>query len=91
VISAGGVDAKAVAERVRAKIASTPLVLADGQPVIITASLGVASTQGSDARTLEALIHTADLALYRAKAHGRNCVRAAHDVMFPSTAPSSIT
>jgi diguanylate cyclase (GGDEF)-like protein len=42
----------------------------------ITVSVGVASYGGDD-RTLDALVHDADLALYAAKKAGRNCVRAA--------------
>jgi two-component system, cell cycle response regulator len=69
------VDAAAIADRVRAKIAATPLMLEDGRPVALTASVGVASTEADSACTLEALIRGADAALYHAKAAGRDCVR----------------
>jgi diguanylate cyclase (GGDEF)-like protein len=68
-------EATSIAERVRATIAATPLTLADGRQIALTASLGVASTETSGERTLEALVRDADAALYRAKAAGRNCVR----------------
>ena len=67
--------AASVAERVRAQIAGTPLVLQDGSQVWLTASLGVASTETASTTTLERLVHDADGALYRAKADGRDCVR----------------
>jgi two-component system chemotaxis response regulator CheY len=68
-------EATSIAERVRATIAATPLIRADGRQLALTASLGVASTETSGERTLEALVRDADAALYRAKAAGRNCVR----------------
>jgi diguanylate cyclase (GGDEF)-like protein len=67
-------EATGIAERVRATIAATPLALADGRQIALTASLGVASTETGGERTLEALIGDADAALYQAKAAGRNCV-----------------
>ena len=67
-------EAASIAERVRATIAATPLTIADGRQITLTASLGLASTEAVGEYTLEALVHDADAALYRAKAAGRNCV-----------------
>ncbi len=66
-----------VAERIRERIASTPVQGVDGNaPLSVTASLGVASMpeDGSDARSL---IAAADAALYEAKRAGKNRVVAA--------------
>lgn len=71
--------ATTVAERVRAKIAASPLSWSEDRQIAVTASLGVASTETSGAITLEQLVHDADAALYRAKADGRDCVRLAPD------------
>ena len=71
-------EARAVSERVRMAIASTPLTLAGSRPISITVSIGVASCEGSGCRPLEQLVQEADLALYRAKAAGRDCVHVAH-------------
>lgn len=62
-----------LAERLRAAIEREPLKLADGQILRVTASFGVASASGPTA-ALDALLHAADLALYRAKRKGRNRV-----------------
>ncbi|MBL8318515.1 MAG: GGDEF domain-containing protein [Burkholderiaceae bacterium] len=64
-----------VAERIRERVAGGRLEW-NGEKVGTTVSVGVASYAGDD-RTLDALIHDADLALYAAKKAGRNCVRAA--------------
>jgi diguanylate cyclase len=64
-----------VAERIRERVAGGRLDW-HGEKVGITVSVGVASYGGDD-RTLDALVHDADLALYAAKKAGRNCVRAA--------------
>jgi diguanylate cyclase (GGDEF)-like protein len=64
-----------VAERIRERVAGGRLDW-HGEKVGITVSVGVASYAGDD-RTLDALVHDADLALYAAKKAGRNCVRAA--------------
>ncbi len=58
----------ALAERVRARIASEPVGIGDG--LVVTASLGVASGDPE----AESLLRTADAALYSAKANGRNQV-----------------
>ncbi|MBB3110787.1 diguanylate cyclase (GGDEF)-like protein/PAS domain S-box-containing protein [Paenibacillus phyllosphaerae] len=68
-------DAEAFAERVRAAIAASPLVMRDGE-LAITASFGVA-TPGSGQDTLAAMLSRADEALYAAKRGGRNTVKLA--------------
>ena len=70
-----GVDAAAalaVAERLRV-LASEPIPLEDGRLLDITVSVGVASSPARMAG-LESLLSQADVALYRAKAMGRNRV-----------------
>jgi diguanylate cyclase (GGDEF)-like protein len=62
-------QAAIVAEDLRATFEQTPVPAGDA-PLAVTASLGVAEGR----ETLEALIHRADLALYRAKREGRNRV-----------------
>jgi diguanylate cyclase (GGDEF)-like protein len=62
-----------VAERARASIAADPVV-AGGQPVPVRISLGVASTVEAGVDPA-ALIAAADVALYQAKAGGRDQVR----------------
>ena len=72
-------EAALVAEKLREAIAASPVAVPDGD-LALTASLGVA--EGND--SLEALIHRADLALYRAKREGRN--RVACDEAAPAAA-----
>lgn len=76
---AGQPEAVAVAERLRLRIAATPLRLPDGGALTLRASLGVATAAPGDIYDLAALIHHADEALYRAKREGRDrvCVRPA--------------
>lgn len=63
--------AGAIAERIRAGIAATPIPLPNGGEHPITASFGVTQLRpGQD--SVEAVLHRADQALYRAKANGRN-------------------
>lgn len=70
-------DAKSVAERIRARIASQPLVC-DGRAIHISASLGVTCSADWPQNTEGlSLIRAADEALYRAKSAGRNRVEAA--------------
>jgi len=65
--------ALAIAERIRHTINQNPVV-ADGRILEVSISVGVAShAEGRDASP-EALLKQADLALYRAKALGRNRV-----------------
>ena len=70
-------SAEVFAERLRLKVAETPLVLGD-QVIRLTVSIGVAAMYPKDANADAALIR-ADRALYRAKEHGRNRVEVAAD------------
>ncbi len=60
-------EAMQVAEKIRARIATTPVAT-----LAVTVSLGVANALHSNARNTAELYHAADQALYRAKANGRN-------------------
>ncbi len=64
-------SACALAENIRAAIAALALKHPSG---IVTASIGVASTRPGIDEDVQALIHLADQALYRAKEGGRNRV-----------------
>jgi diguanylate cyclase (GGDEF)-like protein len=71
-----GVHDKAQAESLAARIAvslASPIAFKD-QDVVSSVSIGVAIAP-SDGNTAERLLKCADLALYRAKADGRNCAR----------------
>jgi len=89
-----------VAERVRLEVEREKFHGEELMPLgTVTASLGIA-TFPEDARTIEGLLHASDVALYEAKARGRNCVvafnateedtRAAANGYRPEPAPPSI-
>lgn len=68
-----------LAERIRAEVSRQPVFLADGTPVPLSVSLGVAAYDGAgsggDIKAIaEELIARADVQLYRAKRGGRNRV-----------------
>ena len=68
-----------VAERLRRAV-SEFVFNSDGKPLKITVSVGVATfpaTKGLD--SVDDLVRAADLAMYRAKDRGKNCVIAAED------------
>jgi diguanylate cyclase (GGDEF)-like protein len=67
--------ALALAERIRCAIGGEPMPVGDGATVVQTVSAGVATWDGVE--SAEALLHRADLALYRAKRAGRDRVIAA--------------
>lgn len=74
--------ARNAAERIRQHVSEQPLVLADGQTLDVTVSVGVASlTEHDECEAIEAtaqkLVARADQALYLAKQGGRNKVVAA--------------
>lgn len=62
-----------VAERIREKIASTPVEV-DGHTIVMTASFGVSCFPAGDIDNLNDLLKAADRALYAAKGSGRNRV-----------------
>jgi two-component system cell cycle response regulator len=64
------------AEQIRRAIAQRPVQTSTG-PVPVSMSLGVLLSHEWGARPLEELLQEADLALYAAKAAGRNCVKVA--------------
>jgi diguanylate cyclase (GGDEF)-like protein len=61
------------AERLRLAISSTP-IRASGHDVMLTTSIGVATSSPCLDCSVEKLIQQADAALYQAKRNGRNCV-----------------
>lgn len=78
-IDAEMVDALCVAERIRQSVAEHPLRLANGDSLMVTVSIGVASLETMQAgATVETagqdILARADEALYKAKADGRNRV-----------------
>ena len=75
VLLPGTTDAETVhvAERIRSRIAALPLPSPDDQ---LTVSIGVASFP-QHAETLDELLHSADMAMYAAKAAGRDRVHLA--------------
>jgi diguanylate cyclase (GGDEF)-like protein len=64
----------ALGERVREGLAALGLRTPEGEPLIVTASFGVASFPPTD--SVEQLLRVADSALYRAKAAGKDRVTA---------------
>jgi diguanylate cyclase (GGDEF)-like protein len=70
-------EAARVAERIRASLETTPLLLPDGREISLRLSLGVSSSLGQahNPLTVNQLLQQADEALYAAKADGRNQVR----------------
>jgi diguanylate cyclase (GGDEF)-like protein len=70
-------EAMTVAERIRREIEAHDFTPHGEIPFRrMTASLGVA-TFPEDGRTFKTLVHSSDMALYQAKAAGRNCIVAA--------------
>jgi diguanylate cyclase (GGDEF)-like protein len=65
--------AEAIAERLREAAGKRPVTV-DGAVIAATVSIGVASHCGEEAADSGILLKRADLALYRAKASGRDCV-----------------
>jgi two-component system cell cycle response regulator len=77
------------AEQIRRAIASVPVQTIQG-PIPITMSLGVLSSRDWGLRLVEELLQEADVALYKAKAAGRNCVKLASPHVPPNVLPQSL-
>ena len=67
-------QAMLAAERLRTAVMLKKILLKDDSEATITVSIGVATFHETDNR-IDAVLHRADQALYRAKLDGRNCVR----------------
>jgi two-component system cell cycle response regulator len=65
--------AAAVAERLRAAVAREPFALKTGHNLSVSISIGVTAASGPGDEP-ERILKRADIALYSAKARGRNCV-----------------
>ncbi|MBX5169227.1 GGDEF domain-containing protein [Rhizobium sp. NZLR1b] len=78
-------DAAIIAERVRLAIEAAEISLESGDVLKVTASFGCAGRANEAAnRNFEDLVKRADLALYAAKASGRNCVVSGPIVQAPA-------
>jgi diguanylate cyclase (GGDEF)-like protein/PAS domain S-box-containing protein len=77
--------ARQFAERLRAKVADTPLVH-EGQSIPVTVSIGIATLDADDS-SADAALTRADTALYEAKRTGRNRVCVSTDSDDPATRP----
>jgi diguanylate cyclase (GGDEF)-like protein len=67
-------EAFQIAERLRERIASSSLQT-HNHTIKMTVSIGVVTASGREGLSLELLINQADIAMYQAKAAGRNCTR----------------
>ena len=83
-------EAGRVAERLRAEISASPLVLSEISEFQIQASFGVARVDVCDCSNFEKYVQYADRALYRAKNEGRNrvCYYSGEDYLPDSDCPS---
>jgi diguanylate cyclase (GGDEF)-like protein len=70
---AGPADAMEIVERARRSIAEARIPAASG-PISVTASFGVAGSEGTPDADLETYLRRCDEAMYRAKGEGRNRV-----------------
>ncbi|MCW8845604.1 MAG: sensor domain-containing diguanylate cyclase [Gammaproteobacteria bacterium] len=75
-------EALRLAERIRKAVSAAPMQATEEQALTVTVSMGIAETMpvvaALDLATLgQGLVSAADVALYRAKADGRDCVRMA--------------
>ena len=72
-----------IAERCRQQIEQTEILVMGKQHIRVTASFGVAVSNGYQNK--EEVIRLADAALYQAKAEGRNCIRVASSAQILSS------
>jgi two-component system, cell cycle response regulator len=81
----GPTEAVGRAEEIRKAIARYPVQTKCG-PLSITMSLGVLASRDWDLSLDEQILSEADVALYQAKADGRNCVRLAKPIALSDAA-----
>ncbi|HAD80987.1 MAG: hypothetical protein A2509_02655 [Candidatus Edwardsbacteria bacterium RIFOXYD12_FULL_50_11] len=67
------IQAQTIAERIREKLSETSVTLPGGDAVFFTVSIGISATASKEA-TVDGLLKSADVALYKAKRYGRNRV-----------------
>lgn len=77
----------ASAERIRTFTAGHP-IKTDAGELSVTLSLGAVSVRADSIFDYESVLHAADTALYRAKAHGRDCVELATSLLAGAPGPS---
>lgn len=65
--------AKGIADRIRQEAANRAVPYS-GKELRLTVSVGVATVQGEEAKSVDDFVRQADEKLYRAKGSGRNCV-----------------
>jgi diguanylate cyclase (GGDEF)-like protein len=85
----GGLDARRIAERMRAQVAEVPIEVGDksrAETISLTVSVGLSTLEDSTSQLTD-LLAAADVALYRAKNSGRNQVRMSGDAD-PGHAPA---
>ncbi|GAC1492950.1 MAG: sensor domain-containing diguanylate cyclase [Vulcanimicrobiaceae bacterium] len=79
--------AERVAERIRATVELTPIVLSNGSFGSITTSIGVAHVPRGESTTVAQMLERADRALYLAKEQGRNRIVVADERLSPIVLP----
>jgi diguanylate cyclase (GGDEF)-like protein/PAS domain S-box-containing protein len=80
-----GTDAHTVAASLLHELRAHQATLVEGQPLSVTASIGLRVLDRADRLTADQLIVEADIAMYDAKEHGRNRVAVAgHDGIQPT-------
>jgi|GraSoiStandDraft_36_1057302.scaffolds.fasta_scaffold66211_2 diguanylate cyclase (GGDEF)-like protein len=77
------------AEEIRRAIASAPVQTVRG-PVPVTMSLGILASTEWGVLPAEELLREADVALYKAKAAGRNCIKLASPQVPPNVPPQPL-
>lgn len=66
--------AQHTAERIREAFAAEEII-SNGKRIPVSVSIGIAGMHAGDSRTIQQLLSAADMALYKAKSAGRNCIR----------------
>ncbi len=74
-MEAGEAEARGAAERLRASLVASPLVL-DGRTMLVTASIGLGRFESDRHGDADGLYRAVDAALYTAKQAGRDCIAA---------------